>query len=388
MEVRQLASGETRWRVYWREGGRRKVVPFDNEAGASKWKALLESAGPELAMRVFDVPDAATSRTVAEQVNRHVDHLTGVEEGTRRDYRRMAERDLFPMLGPVPVAALTHEDVARWVNSLEKRGLSAKSIRNRQSLLSAALSTAVRDGVCRENVARGVRLPRADRAEMTFLTHDEFARLLGHVPEQWRPLVMLLAGTGMRWGEATALTVADVDLEASAIRIRQAWKHTDGDGHKLGTTKTRRSNRTVALPAACRPDLELLTGDRAPGEYVFTNSRGGPVRHQTFHGGVWTPAVHAFAGDVPRKVAPAGGRGRPRVVWDEVGRGKRPRIHDLRHSFASWAIAAGHSLTAIQRTMGHESITTTSDTYGHIVRADRDAFADLVQPVTLELPSA
>lgn len=387
LEVRQLAGGETRWRVYWRENGRRKVVPFDNEAGALQWKALLESAGPDLAMRVFDVPEAAAARTIAQQLDRHIDHLTGVEDGTRRDYRRMAERDIAPTLGPVPVAALTHEDVARWVNALEGLGLSAKSIRNRQALLSAALSSAVRDRVCKDNVARGVRLPRHDRAEMVFLTREEFARLHALIPQRWQPLVMLLAGTGMRWSEATALTVADVDLDARSLRVRQAWKHTDGAGHKLGPTKTRRSNRTVALPAACRADLERLTADRSPGGFVFTNSRGGPVRHQTFHGDVWTPAVRTFAGDTRRTVQ--GARGRPRIAWDDDGPGKRPRIHDLRHTFASWAIAAGHSLTAIQRTMGHETITTTSDTYGHLFRADRDAFAELVEmPARPALPNA
>ena len=111
------------------------------------------------------------------------------------------------------------------------------------------------------------------------------------------------------------------------------------------------------------------------------------MRHQTFHGDVWTPAVRTFAGDTRRTVQ--GARGRPRIAWDDDGPGKRPRIHDLRHTFASWAIAAGHSLTAIQRTMGHETITTTSDTYGHLFRADRDAFAELVEmPARPALPNA
>lgn len=376
LEERTLASGETRWRVYWRQDGRRRVVPFTDETGARRWKALLESAGPELALRALEVPDAARARTVGEQVEHHITHLTGVEEGTRRDYRRMCERDIVPQLGPVPVTALSYDAVAAWVNGLQRRGLSAKSIRNRQSLLSAALASAVRDGLVGTNVAKGVKLPRVERPEMTFLTRDEFARLHELVPARWQPLVMLLAGTGMRWSEATALTVADVDFEARTIQVRRAWKHTDGAGHRLGAPKTTRSNRTVALPTACRDDLEELVEGRGPREFLFTNTRGGPVRHPTFHEGVWTPAVHAFAGDRRRVVRE--GRGRPRVVWDEVGEGKRPRIHDLRHTFASWAIADGHSLTAIQRTMGHESITTTSDRYGHVFRADRDAFADLV----------
>lgn len=377
INTRTLADGTTVYRVMYRVDGKQRNKTFDDETGARKWLALLEAAGADVARRALHVENAATARTVGEQISHHIEHLSGVEDGTRRDYRRMTARDIAPHLGAIPLPALTRDDVARWVNALQKRGLSPKSIKNRQSLLSAALTSAVRDKHVLDNVAKGVRLPRVDRAEMVFLTHAEFAQLVDLTPERWRALVILLGGTGMRFGEATALTVSDVDLAAASIRIRQAWKHTDGAGHRLGQTKSLRGNRTVALPRASRDALEALTDNRAPGAFLFTNTRGGPVRHATFHGDVWTPLVHAFAGDERHTVKQA--RGRPRVVWDEVGHGKRPRIHDLRHSFASWAIAAGHSLTAIQRTMGHESIQTTSDQYGHIFRADRDAFVDLVQ---------
>jgi integrase len=80
------------------------------------------------------------------------------------------------------------------------------------------------------------------------------------------------------------------------------------------------------------------------GDWLFTNSgRGragdtGPVRIHSFNPNVWTPAVQ-----------------RARDAWLT----KNPRIHDLRHTCASWLIAAGRPLPAIHQHIGHESITTT-----------------------------
>ncbi len=376
LHTRTHASGAVSYRVMWREHGRQHARTFDNEPGAKKWLALLEAAGSDVALSALEVSGAAHARTVEEQVAAHIEHLTGIEDGTRRDYTRMAERDIYPHLGPVPLPVLSRDDVASWVNKLQRRGLAPKTIKHRHSLLSASLTSAVRDRTIPDNVAKGVRLPRVVHQEMVFLTEQEFARLLDLTPEYWRPLVMLIGATGVRFGEATALQVADVDITGRTIRVHQAWKHTDGNGYLLGPPKTTRSVRTIALPTVCSGDLVKLTSGRSPTDFVFTNTAGGPVRHQAFHAGVWQPLIHAFAGDERRIIPQAVGR--PRLVWNQAGSGKRPRIHDLRHSFASWAISAGHPLTAIQRTMGHESITTTSDRYGHLFRADRDAFADLV----------
>ncbi|ULP45285.1 tyrosine-type recombinase/integrase [Mycobacterium lentiflavum] len=107
------------------------------------------------------------------------------------------------------------------------------------------------------------------------------------------------------------------------------------------------------------------------GNWVFTNSgrgwRGGPddpVRAQNFHTNAWVPAV---------------ARAR------ENGLSKKPRIHDLRHTNASWLIQAGVPLTVVQRHLGHESIQTTSDRYGHLDRQSSRVVADVVSKA-LESP--
>lgn len=341
--------------MLFRHEGRQPSKTFATQAGAERFKQLVDLLGPDGALHQLGQVDRGDMPTVAAHVNGFVNSLSGITDGTRSDYLSYVRRDMDG-LAAIPIDALTREAVSRWVNALAAR-LSGKSINNRKSLLSAAMTRAQRDGLIVENVVRGVRVPRSIKREMTFLTHSEFAQLLGHVPAYWRPLVTTLAGTGMRWGEATALAVKDVDLDAAApaIRIRQAWKHTDGKGHELGPPKTRKGRRTVTLPPEVVREILPRVDGRPPDDFVFINTQGRRVNQSTFLVHVWQPAVRALAGDQLVDGA-----------WVK-GSGKRPRVHDLRHTHASWLIAAGVPLTFIQHRLGHESIQTTSDLYGHLM---------------------
>lgn len=377
IERRTTGAGEPRFRVRYRVQGRQRVETFVSEGDARRWIALLEALGPAGAVAALDHQEVTRVPSVAQLVREHIEHRTGITEGTRRDYVRMAQRHIEPELGELPVTLLDRQAAARWLNRLDRAGMSAKTIRNVHSLLSSALTEAVWDKVLTENVVKGLQMPATlATKEMVFLTHEEYLRLRGCAPPRWRPLIAVLAETGMRWGEATALTVGDLDFDRGTIRVRQAWKRSGGALPELGVTKGRQS-RAIAMPRGAAEGLRVVVEGRGPGEFVFLNSKGGPVRHCPFRLNVWVPTVAVFAGDEAVGKHPS----TRRVVWDGQGSGKRPRIHDLRHSFASWAIARGLSLTSIQRHMGHQSIQRTSDTYGHIFRADLDAFADVGPPL-------
>ncbi|SCX61291.1 Phage integrase family protein, partial [Klenkia marina] len=194
-----------------------------------------------------------------------------------------------------------------------------------------------------------------ERTEMVCLTPQQFGALRSELPERWRPFATVLAGTGLRFGEAVALTVSDVDLLAPTpvLRVTKALARTDS-GFEVGPPKTRKSRRTVSLPADLVDVLAPLVA-RPGSELLFVGPTGARVHHANFYNRAWSPAVGRFAGD--------------RKVDDVVvrGDGPRPRIHDLRHSHASWLIAAGVPLPAIRDRLGHESITTTVDTYGHLM---------------------
>jgi integrase len=230
--------------------------------------------------------------------------------------------------------------------------------------LAGALNVAVTAGHIAANPCIGIGLPRdADPREMLFLSREQFARLLSHVTEYWQPLVEFLVASGARWGEVSALRPSDVDQAEGTVRINRSWKQDSASGgYRLGATKTKKGNRTISVPSSTLAKLDLSN------EYVFTNRTGGPVRAQGFSARVWAPAVQ-------RAWPAVDADGKPVTDLSKV---LRPRIHDLRHTCASWLIQAGVPLPVIQQHLGHESIQTTVSVYGHLDRRSMQAAADAI----------
>ncbi|WP_237112608.1 site-specific integrase [Mycobacteroides abscessus] len=207
---------------------------------------------------------------------------------------------------------------------------------------------------------------------MVFLTGAEFGLLYAQIPVFWRPMVRFLVSSGTRFSEATALTPADIDMDKGTVRIVKAWKRGATENARMGVPKTAKSVRTINAPADALADLDLSD------EYVFRNRQGNAVRANTFRNGVWNPAIERATGRSVR----AGGEVPAKLLV------KEPRIHDLRHTCASWMIAKGVPLPVIQDHFGHESITTTVDLYGHLDRSSMQAAAVAIGDVWDEIAVA
>jgi integrase len=354
LSERDLSTGK-RYRLQYRLDGREKVLTFTDRKRAEHWLKVFNAIGPEAALKALadDLELNAGVPTVRRVVGDHIDQLTGITHGTRAEYRRMVEWDIYRRLGDLPITGLG-DALPGWINHLSSperlgpdevpRPLSGKSIANLHALLSDACATAVKQGHLEENPCRGMRLPRSLRQDMVCLTPAEFRAIRARLDPFWRPLVNLLVGTGLRWGEATALQVADVDLADGILHVRRAWKHRRKE---VGPPKSRAGERRVAFPPLVAETVEPLISGRRPTDWVFLSKRGVPIPANSFHGWAWGPAVRGAleAGEISRK----------------------PRVHDLRHTYASWRLADGVSIYVIQRQMGHESIKTTVDTYGHLL---------------------
>ena len=207
----------------------------------------------------------------------------------------------------------------------------------------------MRSGRIRSNPARGLGLPRAKRRDYVFLTHGQVLTLAAEAGP-WRLLILLLAYTGLRWGEATALRVCDIDFERRRVDVRRAFS--DVGGHiVLGTPKSHQS-RTVPVPRFVAAELAAATNGKHADQLVFTMPGGSVVRLSN-----WRRAVFLAA-------------------RSRAGLSDRFRIHDLRHTAASLMIQAGYPPKMLQEIMGHASITTTLDLYGHLYPGEMDRYAD------------
>ncbi len=296
--------------------------------------------------------------TVTEYLERHIASLSGVERRTISDYKRYARNDITPAFGTVPLDKLNRADVAGWVNAMAELGAAQGTMDNKHGFLSGALKQAVKDGHLAANPCDGVKVPRTEVPAMVFLTAAEFQVFRAGFTKHYQPLVEFLVASGCRFNEAAALRPADVNRDAGTVRIARSWKQ-DGTRYELGPPKTPKSNRTINVPKALLDQLDYSH------EWLFTTTQGGPVRLTTWRTNVWYKS-RARAQAVNPK-APG------RAVLN-----KSPRIHDLRHTCASWMIAAGVPLPVIQGHLGHESIKTTVDRYGHLDRSSHEAASEAI----------
>lgn len=308
--------------------------------------------------------DEAQEMTLDDWAETHFKTLTRANAATVADYRRLYESRWSPALGQMRLSKIGRVHVAQALN--EQTGAD-KTVMNAWSVLTHMLKMAAQDGHIQRSPALGVTPPRRtshETQEHRYLTQAEFGQVLSATRDHYKPLVMMLAGTGMRWSELAALTVADVDLDAATVRIVKAEKR-GAERRKdttIGPTKTRKSKRTVALPGEVVEAVRPLTEGRKKSEQLFLPVRGGPLRHRRFYQ-VWQDTMRRSGIAEPY-----------------------PRIHDLRHSHVAWLIAMGVPLPVIQARLGHESITTTADTYGHLLPDIQRAAADAANVVFSATP--
>ena len=338
----------TSFRVRVRVGGKQTTETFESYAAAAAFCEMVKHDGAEEAVKRRDEVDPASGGyvpTMREMLTKHVAELTGVDQRTRDDYLSIAARHWLPIVGNVRVSNMSRAHVARVVNALDGQ-VAPKTIKNAHSLLSGVLETAVREGHLTTNPARGTRLPRSGEhevEEIRYLTYDEFDRLIAHMPARYLPLVVLLFGSGLRFSEAIALQVQDINPEAGTLRVMRAWKRQKGKPPRLGPPKSKASRRTIWIDDTVLDAVAPLREGRAAVDWLFTTTYGNPVRHSNFYNRVWVPACQA------------------------AGLDPRPRIHDARHTHASWLIAQGARLEIIQDRLGHEDYTTTRRVYGHLM---------------------
>ena len=345
-----------RWRAHYRTpDGKQRNRSFERKLEAERYLTAVESS-----KLIGGYIDPGMARlTVGAWSLRWLEGQAHLKPSTHERYRGIVVAAIGPKWRSVKLADVAHSDIQAWVTSMSIE-LAPATVRKNFGVLSLILASAVKDGRLARNPAAGVNLPRVVTTEKRYLTHGQVAELAEACarPTQLsrhrrldergnsasRLIVLFLAYTGVRWGELAALRVGRVDFRRRRASIVESV--TVVRGALVWGTPKGHARRDVPIPRFLSAELAEHVASKEPDDLVFSGIRsGGPLRDHVFRRGGFDLAA------------------------SEIGfRGLHP--HELRHTAASLAIAAGADIKVIQQMLGHASAAMTLDQYGHLLRTD------------------
>ena len=273
---------------------------------------------------------------------------------TRASYERIFERELLPEFGTTLLAGLTRAQIKTYMAKRARDGLAANTVRNKTAPLRAMLSSALEDGLVRENVA--LRLPRVGEPQRQIKppTREQVLAVLAAADDDAYGPIALAASTGLRRGELFGLRWCDVDFDNRLIHVRVA--NVDG---VISKPKTKAGERLVPMFGSVR-QLLLETRARslfkAETDFVFPGATGAPRSPNgwlkwSFYSTLTKAGVARF------------------------------RLHDLRHYACSQLIAQGADILQIARVAGHADPSITLRVYSHLMADGLAAAAASYDPL-------
>lgn len=346
------------WQVRWQQDGQPQTETFALESSAVRFRERVEDAGNawpvgwvpgkgdvEGAPAVDVATRGITVRSLLDQwmteESRMQDHVRVTARGA------LAQRFTVGTLADMPIAAVTQADIQAWVDELARK-YAPGTIRGTLTWIGAAFTRAQQSGMIRRSPVYGIRNDGGtkSRNKPVFLTEAEERRLVAAVDADSRLFVRFMLASGLRYGEAWALFGYSVMDTKGVVSVEVAHSRRDGGNgvSHLGDTKTKEV-RTVVLPASVGAELMRYAAKRDPSAPLFDL----PNSTTAFRYGVWARACKA-AGLVGSR---------------------QPRIHDMRHTHASRMLANEMPIATLSKRLGHASIQTTINTYGHLEREDK-----------------
>jgi integrase len=353
------------WRVRWEERRQPKDTPAKDQTAAIKKaqdivERLRRSVPTELGR-------AKGEHLVAHYLdpNRRPPRVTQWSIKHREEQTRICEKYVLPVIRDVSCRELTRADFQDIIN----QAATASVAHHIRRTLTALMGAGLEEGyvMVGRDLLRGIRWQGTtviepepadpavteDEIPTVAAVHELAAATAALTGVWWRELqILLVAYSGMRWGEHAALTWEQVDPDRRRIRLdRQV---VEARNTMIPTLPKGRRRRITMFPVTTPGDVALAElmqrrlDELEPGELVFPAARGGWMRRSNYGRQIWDPAAEA-------------------VAWPKGGRNWKWTFHSLRHVFATWALHEAHiPIEDLSRLMGHSSTRVTQDIYVHV----------------------
>jgi integrase len=431
---RVAVTGKTRWTAVYVDlhGRERSAGTYNSKREAARAWARAEAdaaAGHSIDMR------RAKTTFTGYVTNTWLPHHE-LEATTRQRYGYQIERHLIPEFGPMRLSRITTQHVREWITKLKDDGLSASTIADLKTILSAIFTTALNDQLIGFHPCRGVKTPTVARRPRTIITPDQFDTILAALPSaRWQAMVELDIESGLRWGELTELRVRDLNTTTRMLTIARAVVEISPRHRAAGAARFQVKNypkdreyRRVKLSVPIAQilathitdrnldsdDLLFAFPDPEPGHETRPltslpppvgktepNAAGRTYPHATITGYNLgrCRCPHCRAAFAAYRARRRGeGRDDPRTagrtvdtdghlprrwflttIWHPTlktaGLDIGVRVHDLRHAHASWLLAGGADIQTVKERLGHSSLRTT-EKYLHTLPDTDDTALD------------
>ncbi len=285
-----------------------------------------------------------------------------VRPSSYKTYQGFIENHIKPSLGDIPLEKLMAMDLQRLYKHLlengrvectearnKPKGLSVKTVRNINQMISSALNCAMDQRLIPSNPTKGCVLPKLERKEMKILPPESLGTFFEEAKRSGvYELYYIDLATGLRRGELLGLKWADIDLKKGIIHVRRQILRQNGKVVEA-PLKTKNSYRDIAIGADA---IEVLQGMDKTSEYVFPSPHGGPMSPDS--------VLHML-----------------QRVLKRAGL-ERIRFHDLRHTFSVLALQNGVDVKTLSAMLGHYSAGFTLDTYAHVTTSMQRQAANAV----------
>lgn len=299
---------------------------------------------------------------------------TSWKPNTLCTYQSRVEKDIIPYIGSVKLGDLTNLHIQKLLNKLEKgsserKALAPKTVRSVHGILHKALHQAVVVGYIPTNPADNCKLPKLTKPELSPIMDEDLKRFVraihGH---EYENLFMLALFSGMREAEICGLQWSDVDWENGLITVkRQYQRDLKGGGHRIVETPKNGRRRAVAVPPSI---IQVLKREKVR-----------QMEHQLKARELWANAKGwLFTDDAGQPVKPERVYKQYKKIVTALGL-PDSRFHDLRHSYAINALAAGDNIKSVSDNLGHATTAFTMDVYGATSEAMRKQTQDIMEQV-------